>query len=137
MRIFKKITLVLITISLMSCTCKQKEDANTQTVVNSISVEELSKTDNTTQLVDVRTPEEFDGGYIKNATNINFFDDDFITQVTSKFDKDKPLYLYCKSGGRSGKAAVKLKEEGFTKIYDLEGGFDKWKTSLKPVTQIK
>jgi rhodanese-related sulfurtransferase len=45
--------------------------------------------------------------------------------------------LYCKVGGRSGKAAKKLKEAGFTKVYDLKGGFDKWKSNLKPVTEIK
>ena len=135
MRIFKNIVLVIVTISLISCTCKQKEEI--QTVINSISVDELSKSDNTIQLLDVRTQEEFNAGYIMNAANINFFDDDFITQVSSKLDKDKPVYLYCKVGGRSGKASKKLKEAGFSKIYDLEGGFDKWKSSLKPITQIK
>ena len=69
--------------------------------------------------------------------NINFFNDDFITQATSKLDINKPVYLYCKVGGRSGKAAKKLKEAGFTKVYDLKGGFDKWKSNLQPVTEIK
>jgi rhodanese-related sulfurtransferase len=135
MKVIKNIVLVFIAISTMSCTCKQKVE--TQTVINSITVDELSKKGNSIQLLDVRTPEEFDSGYINNATNINFFDDDFITQVTSKLNKDKPVYLYCKVGGRSGKAAKKLKEAGFTSVYDLKGGFDKWKSSLKPITQIK
>jgi rhodanese-related sulfurtransferase len=134
----KKLRLLLVAVllvTLFSCTCKQKEEK--QTIITLISVDELSKTDNTIQLLDVRTPEEFEAGYINNAMNINFFNDDFITQATSKLDINKPVYLYCKVGGRSGKAAKKLKEAGFTKVYDLKGGFDKWKSNLKPVTEIK
>jgi|TARA_B110000967_G_C18747066_1_gene490782 rhodanese-related sulfurtransferase len=134
----KKLRLLLVAVllvTLFSCTCKQKEEK--QTIITLISVDELSKTDNTIQLLDVRTPEEFEAGYINNAMNINFFNDDFITQATSKLDINKPVYLYCKVGGRSGKAAKKLKEAGFTKVYDLKGGFDKWKSNLQPVTEIK
>ena len=134
----KKLRLLLVAVllvTLFSCTCKQKEEK--QTIITLISVDELSKTDNTIQLLDVRTPEEFEAGYINNAMNINFFNDDFITQATSKLDINKPVYLYCKVGGRSGKASKKLKEAGFTKVYDLKGGFDKWKSNLKPVTEIK
>lgn len=134
----KKLRILLIavlSVTLFSCTCMQKEEK--QTIISLISVDELSKTDNSIQLLDVRTPEEFDGGYIKNATNIDFFDTNFIAQVTSKLDTNKPIYLYCKVGGRSGKAATKLKEAGFIKVYDLKGGFDKWKSNLKPVTEIK
>lgn len=135
MKKFRILLIAVLSVTLFSCTCKQKEEK--QTVISLISVDELSKTDNSIQLLDVRTPEEFDRGYIKNATNINFFDADFIAQVTSKLDTNKPVYLYCKVGGRSGKAATKLKEAGFTAVYDLEGGLDKWKSSLKPVTGIK
>ncbi len=135
MKKFKLLFAIILSVSLFSCSCKQKEE--TQSVINSISVEDLSAASNKIQLLDVRTPEEYEGGYIKNAININFFDDDFVNQVSSKFDKNKPIFLYCKVGGRSGKASKKLKEAGFKNIFDLEGGFDKWKSSLKTVTQNK
>lgn len=77
------------------------------------------------QLVDVRTPEEYKEGYIEDSQNIDFmsptFDEDII-----KLDKNKPVIVYCKSGGRSAKCAQKLKEAGFIKIYDLEGGITQW-----------
>ncbi|NNC70729.1 MAG: rhodanese-like domain-containing protein, partial [Flavobacteriaceae bacterium] len=73
------------------------------------------------QLVDVRRPEEYAEGYLKNATNINFYDSDFMGQILEDLDKSEPVYLYCRSGGRSGKAAIKLSEKGF-KVYDLRGG---------------
>lgn len=77
-------------------------------------------------LIDVRTPEEFAQGNIKGSENINFFDADFEVQML-KFDKKEPIYIYCRSGNRSAKAAKQLKEMGFQEIYDLKGGFLNWK----------
>lgn len=82
------------------------------------------------QLVDVRTPEEFKEGHIKGATNIDFFSDDFLTQFDA-YDKNEPLYLYCRSGNRSAKASKKLSEAGFKNIVDLEGGYKAWKAAGK------
>ena len=79
------------------------------------------------QLLDVRTPQEYQQGYIKGAVLINFFDPDFVTKVSTRFDKNKPLYIYCAVGGRSNKAARKLIAVGFDSVYDLKGGFTKWK----------
>lgn len=78
------------------------------------------------QLVDVRTEEEFNMGYIENAQNINFNSPTFDEDV-SKLDKTKPVILYCKSGGRSAKCSKKLLEAGFVQIYELEGGITQWK----------
>lgn len=77
------------------------------------------------QLIDIRTPDEFSDGHIKDAKNINFYDADFIDQIQVNIDKSEPVYLYCRSGGRSGKAASKLSEMGF-KVYDLDGGIIDW-----------
>ena len=77
------------------------------------------------QLIDVRTPEEFAEGHIENAININFHDTDFIVQFL-KLEKNEPIYLYCRSGNRSAKAAKKLEKAGFKKIYDLDGGYLHW-----------
>lgn len=79
-------------------------------------------------LIDVRTPEEFSEGAIKGAKNINFKADNFLKQF-SKIDKNQPVYIYCRSGNRSGQAAKMLSEAGFQKIYDLKGGFLAWEKS--------
>ncbi len=76
-------------------------------------------------LVDIRTPKEFVQGNIDGAENINFFDRDFEEQML-QFDKEETIYIYCRSGNRSAKAAKKLKEMGFKEIYDIEGGFLNW-----------
>lgn len=82
------------------------------------------------QLVDVRTPEEYAEVRIANAQNIDFTSPTFEEDIT-KLDKEKPVILYCQGGVRSAKCAKKLKEAGFEKIYDLEGGISKWKHSDK------
>jgi len=72
-------------------------------------------------LVDVRTPAEFASGHIDGAVNIDFEDPSFTTEIT-KLDKTKTYFLYCRSGNRSGQAALHMQKNSFQKIYDLQGG---------------
>ena len=74
------------------------------------------------QLIDVRTLDEFNSRQIKKAKNIDVFSSKFNSEV-HKFDKEKPIFLYCRSGNRSKRASKKLVALGFKKIYDLKGGF--------------
>ena len=77
-----------------------------------------------TQLVDVRTPQEYEAGHIPGALNIDVKSADFDTQA-AKLNKKKPVAVYCKGGRRSKTAAKKLVEMGFT-VYELDKGFDNW-----------
>ena len=77
------------------------------------------------QLIDVRTPNEFQQGHIKKAKNIDVFSKDFISKI-EKLNKDQAVYVYCRSGGRSRLASKKLARKGFLEIYDLKGGYLKW-----------
>ena len=86
------------------------------------------------QLVDVRTPEEFSEGHLENAINIDVTADDFDAKVVG-LDKEKPVMVYCKSGGRSARASARLKELGFKNISDLEGGITNWTNEDKPVVK--
>lgn len=77
------------------------------------------------QLIDVRTAEEHSEGSIPNSVNIDFYAEDFKTQL-AKLDKNKPVLVYCRSGNRSGQTSQILNEMGFKEVYDLEGGFSAW-----------
>lgn len=79
------------------------------------------------QLIDVRTGFEYKAGHIEKAINIDFFDRANFNENFSDFDREKPMYLYCRSGNRSQRTAKKLLEIGFKKIYDLKGGYKAWK----------
>ena len=76
-------------------------------------------------IIDVRTPEEINDGYIKGTININFHLADFEEKINA-LDRDKEYYLYCRSGGRSAKAAKLMNKLGFEKVYNLDGGYQAW-----------
>ena len=77
------------------------------------------------QLVDVRTPKEYNDGHIENAKLIDFLSEDFKIKI-QELEKEKPIYLYCRSGRRSGKASKILTDLGFAEIVDLKGGYLAW-----------
>ena len=83
------------------------------------------KVNNTTLILDVRSPEEYAGGHIPGAINIPY------DQLSSRLGeigsyKNKDIVLYCKSGKRAGIAANTLKAAGFGKLLHLEGDMDGW-----------
>ena len=78
------------------------------------------------QLIDVRAPEEYSEGHIENSQNIDYYSSTFDEDIRV-LDKTKPVYLYCKSGNRSGKSSIIFLNAGFEKVYDLEGGITEWK----------
>lgn len=77
------------------------------------------------QLLDVREPEEYAEGHLPGAINISVNNEDFVSEVKGEFEKDKPVYVYCRSGRRSLKAAKMLADKGF-KVINLEGGILDW-----------
>jgi len=79
------------------------------------------------QLVDVRTAREYRSGHLGNAINIDFYKSKHFIESFERLNKDKPVYIYCRSGARSAKAAHQLISMGFKKIYDLEGGILNWR----------
>jgi len=117
------------------CNSQTKEKTEKEVIVKTVQVKKTINVldvvaykkaiSNNVQLVDVRTPKEYNEGFIKNAKNIDFFSDDFKTQF-KEYNKEKPLYIYCRSGGRSAKASKILQELGFKEIYDLKGGYLSW-----------
>ncbi len=85
-------------------------------------------------LLDVRTSGEFGGGHLPKATNIDFRSPDFASKIKD-LPKDKPVFVYCLSGGRSAQAAEILRNEGF-QVTELQGGYLKWTTKLKPLEGV-
>ncbi|RYY87037.1 MAG: thioredoxin [Chitinophagaceae bacterium] len=77
-------------------------------------------------LLDVRTPEEFGKGHLKNAQNINWNAPGFDGAV-APISKDAPVFVYCLGGGRSASATAKLRSMGYTQVYELDGGILSWR----------
>ena len=128
--------LSLFLLSFLFISCQGQTSKAIKRLDANAFAEKLKTTENP-QLLDVRTPEEYSTGHIGNAVNVNWNSDDFVAKAKS-YDKIRPIFLYCKAGGRSADAADKLAELGFTEIYNLEGGIMKWETldSAKPSGSI-
>lgn len=100
-----------------------------------LSVEEYAQAiaeDTTAVLVDVRKPEEFEGGHIAGALLLNVLDTESFKESIWLLDKEKTYYVYCRSGRRSQTAVSKMKEIGLT-VYELSGGFQSWTEAGKNV----
>tara|TARA_B110000003_G_scaffold271957_1_gene306976 strand:+ start:270 stop:1007 length:738 start_codon:yes stop_codon:yes gene_type:complete len=82
-------------------------------------------------ILDVRTSEEINAGYIPNSTFVDYYDKNFESKI-NLIDRSKKIYTLCKSGGRSVMAANILSKKGFKKVYNLEGGFMRWKANKMP-----
>jgi rhodanese-related sulfurtransferase len=79
-------------------------------------------------LLDVRTPEEYQSGRIPQSININLMDRAFMTQI-ALLDKEKPYFIYCRSGARSGQACAMMANQGF-EVYNLAGGIIGWRGEI-------
>jgi rhodanese-related sulfurtransferase len=84
-------------------------------------------------LLDVRTAEEFKSGHIAHALQANWKNQEEFRNRVQYIDKTKPVYVYCAAGSRSQAAAQWLRSNGYTTVYELTGGFIKWKEENKPV----
>ncbi len=113
---------IIIILTLFSSIFAVQAQQNDVYKVLEVQVFKDSISNKEVQLIDVRTPEEFSSGHIKDAENIDFFSEEF-TNEFDKLDKNKPVYIYCKSGNRSKQTGEKLSAMGFKEIYDLKGGF--------------
>lgn len=118
---YKLFTLICFVVLSTSCQTTSKDSA--VKLIDNEELKSLLKKDNV-QFIDVRTVAEFNENYIESAQNI-VYDDNFETKLY-QLDKDKPVIVYCRSGRRSAASAKILQQNGFTEIYNLDGGILKW-----------
>lgn len=110
---------------------------SSQDVVDVLEPKEFiaaAKSDTSSVLLDVRRPDEFAEGHIDGAVNLNWLDAEAFSAGISRFDKNKPYYIYCRSGRRSNAAAQKMKSLGFN-VHDMKGGILKWQELGLPVVK--
>ncbi|WP_026692917.1 rhodanese-like domain-containing protein [Peribacillus kribbensis] len=101
---------------------------NQKRILKTLNQEEFIVGYRKAQLIDVREPNEYEAGHILGARNIP------MTQMKMRLKEirpDKPVYLYCQSGIRSGRAAQMLYRKGYKDLYHLKGGFKQWGGKIK------
>lgn len=125
----KLLNLLLILICCISC---QSNSAQSSGTLDVKTYQKQLSADKDAQLIDVRTPQEFESGHLQNAVNMDVNAADFEQKILT-LDQSKPVYLYCLSGGRSGSAFDFLSKKGYKKLYNMKGGILQWKANQLPL----
>lgn len=86
------------------------------------------------QLIDIRTPQEYAAGHIQSAINIDYYSATFAVEM-DKFAKDKPIYIYCRSGNRTSLATEQLTKMGYMQLFDLQSGIIGWQSANLPLVK--
>lgn len=118
----KKLTLIFASLLLLYA-CQVKKS-----VTGTLEPKEFQEKIATTSgavVLDVRTPEEVAEGIIPGAIVLDYKSADFKTSIDA-LDKNKTYFVYCASGGRSGKTCDLMKEKKFNAVYSLDGGMKAW-----------
>ncbi|GAB3425237.1 thioredoxin domain-containing protein [Niabella aquatica] len=132
----RSLLLVTFVTAFASCSCGNAQKPGAAKLDAAAFSEKIAQTPGAI-ILDVRTPGEYAKEHIKDAVNFNWNDPGFKVQV-AKMDKSEPVFVYCLSGGRSAAAAKNMREQGFTQVYEMEGGILKWKSADLPVeTDLK
>ena len=124
MKIQSIILTVITALSIAACSSNGQNVITTQQTADLLDKGDIT-------LLDVRTPEEWAEGVIEGAELKNFYDEDFADHLET-MDKDLPVIVTCKRGGRSAKAAKQMLEAGFQEVYDMGAGMDGWNSEDRP-----
>ncbi len=120
---YRLLSLVLVLSTLGACAQTSESGVRTDLDVNEVS--QLMQDGKEIVLIDVRTPQEYEQGHLEGAELMNIYDADFESRM-NELDKEKEYVVYCRSGGRSGKAAAKMEKLGFKNIHNMKGGILAW-----------
>jgi len=116
-----------------STTTEGTSQTNAASVLT-LNAQEFATKSTAGTVLDVRTADEIDQGKIEGAVEIDFYSPDFLDQV-NQISKDQEVYVYCAVGARSEEAARMLIQQGYTKVYHLQGGIQGWSQEGLPVVR--
>lgn len=121
---------------IVGCNGQSQHSSESKSIEDIYVAEFKAGIDNKNALVlDVRTPQETQQGIIEGARLININDSDFEENI-ARLDTNQVVYVYCRSGARSSRAAKLLSNAGFDKVYNLNGGILSWQnegeSTVKP-----
>ncbi len=88
------------------------------------------------QIFDVRTAGEFNTGHLHNALQADYTKKEEFSERVKYLDKEKPVYVYCLSGGRSNAAAAWMRDNGFKEVVEMQGGINAWKKAGKALDGV-
>lgn len=115
----------LLVFLIIGCTYLRPKQNSMSNLTQNQWAEQLSAQPDAVVL-DVRTEEEFESGYIPKAQNIDLRMGQGFIDALQELDKEKTYFVYCRSGARSAQACQLMGQLGFTTTYNLLGGIMEW-----------
>jgi len=136
MKALKRLSLLVFCMLVWGCGSQQSQASDKTSViidVNSNKAKQLIK-ENNLIIIDVRTPQEYNAGHLKDAKNINISDKNFRSRIEN-LDKNDSYLVYCRTGSRSRHTIGLMKELNFKSVYHLEDGIAEWVREGNPVVK--
>jgi rhodanese-related sulfurtransferase len=127
-----RFSFLALTFALLVAACGA---STTAAPVELVTAEEAAATITQTPdviVLDIRTPEEFAGGHLEEAINIDFYASDFPDKL-SQLDRNASYVMYCRSGSRSEQAASMMRQLEFTSVEEIDGGILSWTAAGLPI----
>ena len=128
----RRLALVVIAFAIASMALASEPQRVEPKAVN----ERIAWSDRSLVLLDVRTPAEFAEGHLPGAINIPHTE--LASRVAELSDaRDRDIVVYCRSGTRAEQALGVLKDAGFSRLFHLDGDYQRWSSEKRPVTTTK
>lgn len=108
----------------MSDSCKIKRWDILKRELNNFTPEEFmqaAEQEPEAILIDCRTASEFEHSRLEGALNVDYLAYDFLEKMDS-LDQEKTYLVYCRTGRRSVRTCMLMKNGGFKRVYNLDGG---------------
>ncbi|WP_417776271.1 thiosulfate sulfurtransferase GlpE [Stutzerimonas xanthomarina] len=83
-------------------------------------------------IIDIRDPNSFANGHVTGSTHL---DNQSLPDFIATADLDQPLIVVCYHGNSSQSAAAYLVGQGFSDVYSLDGGFERWQQAFPQETE--
>jgi thioredoxin 1 len=131
----KQFFIVVLFLGSLMASCSNGQQ-NAAFLLDPVAFEQKIKNTKDAVVLDVRTPGEYAKGHLADALNADWNGSEFKNQI-KPLNKNEPVFVYCLSGGRSASAAASMRADGFTQVFELDGGIMKWRAANLPeVTKI-
>lgn len=124
--------LAVATLALATLFCTAAIAADAPRIQPDELVKRIEKQDASIVVVDVRSAEEFAAGHVPGAINLPH------THMPARLSTlaahaNKDIVLYCESGVRTQQAVARMQENGFKRLFHLEGDMAKWREAKRPI----